>query len=56
MTKNEEPGNGRRRNRFIIHPGEIEVTGRREPEPEERDRADRLFSRILKNRNQDGEK
>jgi hypothetical protein len=55
MTNDEETGNGRRRNRFIIHPGEIEVTGRREPEPEERDRADRLFSRILKNRKQRGD-
>jgi hypothetical protein len=50
MTKrNEEPG-GWKQNRFIIHEGEIEVTGQRAPWPEEQEKADRLFGRILKNR------
>jgi hypothetical protein len=47
---NGEPGSGRKRNRFIIHEGEIEITGQRAPGPEEQEKADRLFSRILKNR------
>ena len=51
MTKsNKDPGNVRKHDRFIIHEGEIEVTGRHAPGPEEQDKADRLFTRILKNR------
>jgi hypothetical protein len=53
MTTNDgETGNGRKRDRFTIHEGDITITGRRIPEPEEKDAADRLFNRILKNRKQ----
>ncbi len=51
MTANERgPDTGRKRDRFIIHDGEIEITGRHAPSPEEQEEADRVFNRILKNR------
>jgi hypothetical protein len=53
MTEEEKRlRHGRERDRFIIHEGDIGVTGRYAPEPEEQAAADRLFSRILKNRKQ----
>jgi len=51
MTASDgEPQPGRKRDRFVIHEGDIEVGGRRDPSPEEQAEADRLFNRILKNR------
>jgi hypothetical protein len=51
MTNDDQkPGTGRKRNRFVIQDDEIEITGRRVPSAEERDEADRVFNRILKNR------
>jgi hypothetical protein len=48
--KSGDVDTGRNRDRFVIHDGDIEVTGRHDPGPEEEDEADRLFIRILKNR------
>lgn len=47
-----EPKSGRKRNRFIIQDDDIEITGHHVPSEEERDEADRVFNRILKNRKQ----
>jgi len=49
-TGGKEPAAGRKRNRFIIQDDDIGITGRRVPSAEERDEADRVFNRILKNR------
>ncbi len=50
MTGNDEPVTERKHDRFVIHDGEIEVTGRRAPSEKEKDEADRVLNRILKNR------
>lgn len=51
MTNDDrKPGTGRKQNRFVIQDDEIEITGRCVPSAEERDEADRVFNRILKNR------
>lgn len=49
-TDGLKPDTGRKRDRFVIHDDEIEITGRRVPSADERDEADRVFHRILKNR------
>jgi hypothetical protein len=51
-TDGKEPAAGRKRDRFIIQDNGIDITGRRVPSAEEREEADRVFSRILKNRKQ----
>jgi len=49
-TDDRKPDTGRKRGRFVIQDDGIEITGRRIPSAEERDEADRVFDRILKNR------
>jgi hypothetical protein len=51
-TDEQKPDTGRKRSRFVIQDDDIEITGRRVPSAEERDEADRVFNRILKNRKQ----
>jgi hypothetical protein len=51
-TDDEKPDYGRKRGRFVIQDDDIEITGRHVPSAEERDEADRVFNRILKNRKQ----
>ena len=45
-----ESRTGRKRDRFIIREGEIEISGRNDPLPVEQAEAERVFGRILKNR------
>ena len=53
MTGRERrTGTGRNRDRFVIHDGDVEITGRHPPTGEEQDEGDSLFNRILKNRKQ----
>jgi len=51
-TDGKESAAGRKRDRFIIQDNGIAITGRRVPSAEEREEADRVFNRILKNRKQ----
>ena len=48
----QEPESEQKRDRFVIQDDDIEITGRQDPSAEERDEADRVFDRILKNRKQ----
>jgi hypothetical protein len=51
MTADDkETAAGRERNRFVIPDDGIEITGRHVPSAEERNEADRVFDRVLKNR------